>query len=66
MNTLKSIVENEYIPISALVELDKLPTIDSINKFTGGKNHTNEIIQYQNWKKSSNELISYCRALCKT
>ncbi len=66
MNSLKSIVENEYVPISAFVELNKLPTIDSINSYTSDKEHTNEIIQYLNWKKSPNELVTFCRAVCET
>ena len=66
MNNQKYLVDNEYVPISAFVELDKLPTKDSIDKFTKGKPITDEITQYLNWKKSSNELVSYCRAVCET
>lgn len=66
MNNPKSIVDIEYVPITAFVELDKLPTKYSIEKFTKGKPITDEITHYLNWKKSSNELVSYCRAVCET
>jgi len=56
--------EIEYVPISAVVGLDSLPTIDLINQYT--KEKTKEIINYLNWEKSSNELVSFCRAVCET
>ena len=66
MQNQKSIVENEYIPITAIVGLDKLPTIDTINQYIKNKEKTKEIIYYLNWKKSDNELVSFCRAVCET
>lgn len=57
---------SEHVHISAIVDLDMLPTIDSINKFLKTKENTDEIKNYLNWKKSKNELISFCRAVCKT
>ncbi|WP_396637403.1 hypothetical protein [Maribacter sp. R77961] len=66
MQFRKSIVKNEYVPISAVVGLDKLPTIELINKYTKKKEKTEEIIRYLNWKKKRNELISFCRAVCET
>ncbi|MFD2725263.1 hypothetical protein [Hyunsoonleella rubra] len=65
MNKRKSIVENEYVPISAFVALDKLPAVDSINRFLRGKEKSEEVIAYLNWEKSSDELVSFCRAVCE-
>ena len=66
MNNQKSLVDIEYVPITALVELEKLPTKDSIDKLNKGKPVTDEITQYLNWKKSPNEIVSYCRAVYET
>ncbi|WP_340155366.1 hypothetical protein [uncultured Winogradskyella sp.] len=66
MRNQKSIVKNEYIPISAVVGIDALPTRDSITKFAKEKEQTKEIVNYLNWKKSPNELVSFCRAVCET
>jgi len=66
MQKERSIDKIEYIPISAFIELDKMPTIDSINKFDEKKEKTEEISNYLNWKKSPNELVSFCRAVCET
>ncbi len=66
MQSQKSIIENEYVPISAVVQTEELPTIDLINTFTKGEKQTEEITYYLNWKKSPNELVSFCRAVCKT
>jgi len=66
MSNSKSLIDIEYVPITALVGLDKLPIKDSIDKFTRGRPITNEITQYLNWKKSSDELVSYCRGVYET
>lgn len=66
MENHKSINNNKYVPISAFVELEKLPTKDSITNFTKGKEKTKEIIEYLNWNKSQDELISFCRATYET
>ena len=66
MNNQKHKADIKYIPISAYVELDKLPTKDVVNNFIKGREKTKEIIRYLNWKKSSNELVSFCRAVFET
>lgn len=51
----------EYVPITATVKTDKLPTEDSIERFTKDTEKTKEIVEYLKWQKSTNELVAYCR-----
>lgn len=66
MQNKKSVIKNEYIPISAVVSIEELPTIDLINTYTKGKEQTKEITYYQYWKKSPDELVAFCRVIYET
>ncbi len=52
----------KYVPLTATVELKKLPSMKIFKRFSKLDLKTKEIVEYLNWEKSKNELVIYCRA----